>query len=168
LTLYSYDINTNTSTLTSHCQTSEQTSIHRLSFNPYIPSNAVLIDKEYRVYLFDDDIFLPLHQLTDEKLSTSDRSRQIYLDWDASPFLYTLTDDQNGCCFLYDIRLPNETFKELFVLTTNHPYLAKTETIRAYQRSLINSYQHIFITDYSVTMIDSRMPNRSVRYINSR
>ena len=41
--------------------------------------------------------------------------------------------------------------------------MSKTEIIRGYKTSLINSYQHIFITDYSLTIIDSRMPNRSVR-----
>ncbi len=44
--------------------------------------------------------------------------------------------------------------------------MGKTEIIRGYKTSLINSYQHIFITDYSLIIIDSRMPNRAVRNEN--
>ncbi|CAF1164188.1 unnamed protein product [Rotaria sordida] len=162
LSFYSYNPTTITSTLTSHIETPEHTSILSFSFNPYITSNAILIDKNYRTYLLDDGIFTYLHQQTDEnKIHSLDIPRQIYLDWDASPFLYTIADSHNGSCLLYDIRLPNESFKELFIIGHNHPYLAKTEIIRSYKTSLINSYQHIFITDYSLIIIDSRMPNRS-------
>ncbi|CAF4507091.1 unnamed protein product, partial [Rotaria sp. Silwood2] len=160
LSFYSYNPTTITSTLTSHIETPEHTSILSLSFNPYITSNAILIDKNYRTYLLDDGIFSYLHQHTDEKIPSLDIPRRIYLDWDASPFLYTMADSHNGSCLLFDIRLRNESFKELFIIGNNHPYLAKTEIIRGYKTSSINPYQHIFITDYSLIIIDSRMPNR--------
>lgn len=153
--------------MSSYLETPDQTSILSFAFNPYIPSNAVLIDKNYRTYLLDDDTFTYFHQQTDEKIPSSDNlPRQIYLDWDASPFLYTIADSHHGSCLLFDIRLRNETFKELFLIGTNHPYLAKTELIRGYKASLINPYQHIFITDYSLVIIDSRMPNRAVRNVH--
>ncbi|CAF5125024.1 unnamed protein product, partial [Rotaria sp. Silwood1] len=158
---YSYNPTTITSTLTSHIKTPEHTSILSLSFNPYITSNAIMIDKNYRIYLLDDGIFTYLHQQIDEKIHSLDISRQIYIDWDASPFLYTIADSHNGSCHLFDIRLHNESFKELFTISNNHSYLNKTEIIRGYETSVINSYQHIFITDYSLIIIDSRMPNRS-------
>lgn len=121
------------------------------------------MDKNYRTYLVDDETLTYLHQQTDEQMISADLTpRKIYLDWDASPFLYTLADSHKGSCLLFDIRLPNETFKELFLIGTNHPYLVKSELIRGYQTSAINPYQHIIITDYSLTIIDSRMPNRSV------
>ncbi len=149
--------------MTAHIETPDQTSILSFSFNPYIASNGILIDKNYRTYLLDDDTLTYLHQQTNEKILSSDIPRQIYLNWDASPFLYTIADSHNSSCLLYDIRLRNESFKELFLIGTNHPYLAKTEIIRGYQTSLINSYQHVFITDYSLIIIDSRMPNRPVK-----
>ncbi|CAF3687704.1 unnamed protein product [Rotaria sp. Silwood1] len=161
LSFYSYNPTTITSTLTSHIKTPEHTSILSLSFNPYITSNAIIIDKNYRIYLLDDGIFTYLHQQIDEKIHSLDISREIYLDWDASPFLYTIADSHNGSCHLFDIRLHNESFKELFTISNNHSYLNKTEIIRGYETSVINSYQHIFITDYSLIIIDSRMPNRS-------
>jgi hypothetical protein len=149
--------------LTSYIETPDQTPILSLAFNPYIPSNAIVIDKNYRTYLLDDNTFTYLHQQIDEKILSSNIPRHIYLDWDASPFLYTIADSHNGSCLLFDIRLHNESFKELFIIGNNHPYLSKTEIIRDYKTSLINSYQHIFITDYSLIIIDSRMPNRAVR-----
>ncbi|UJR31718.1 hypothetical protein I4U23_019198 [Adineta vaga] len=158
---YSYDTTTTDSRLTSYIETSDHTPILSLKFNPYICSNAICIDKNYRTYLFDDDTFTYLHQLTDEKLLSSDIPRRIYLDWDASPFLYTIADNHQGSCLLYDIRLRNESFKELFKIGSNHPYLDKTEIIRGYEKSCMNPYQHVFITDYSLIIIDSRMPNRS-------
>jgi hypothetical protein len=163
LSFYSYNPTTTTSAFTSHIETSDPAPILSLAFNPYVSSNAILIDKNYRVYLLDDDTFTYLHQQTDSKIHSLDIPRQIYLDWDASPFLYTIADNHNGSCLLFDIRLRNESFKELFIIGSNHPYLSKTEIIRGYQTSLINPYQHVFITDYSVIIIDSRMPNRSVR-----
>jgi hypothetical protein len=33
--------------------------------------------------------------------------------------------------------------------------------------NLINPYQHVFITDYSLIIIDSRMANRAVRNVHS-
>jgi hypothetical protein len=144
-------------------QTPDNAPILSLAFNPYIASNAILMDKDHRTYLLDDETFTYLHQQTDEKIISSDTPRQVYLDWDASPFLYTITDSHCGSCLLFDIRLRNESFKELFLIGNNHPYLAKTEIIRGYKASLVNSYQHVFITDYSLVIIDSRMPNRAVR-----
>ncbi|CAF3862614.1 unnamed protein product, partial [Rotaria magnacalcarata] len=160
LSLYSYSPTTETSTLTSHIETPEHTSILSLTFNPYIPSNAILIDKNHRTYLLDDGVFTYLHQQTDEKTFLSDIPRQVYLDWDASPFLYTIADSHHGSCLLFDIRLRNESFKEIFTIGNNHPYLAKTEIIRGYKTSAVNPYQHVFITDYSLIIIDSRMANR--------
>ncbi|CAF0735611.1 unnamed protein product [Adineta steineri] len=161
LTFYSYDLITTNSTLTSHIETSDHTPILSLTFNPYISSNAIVIDKNYQTYLFDDNELTHLHQLSDEKILSSDIPRRIYLDWDASPFLYTIADNHNGSCLLYDIRLRSESFKELFIIGTNHPCLGKTEIIRGYKTSLVNPYQHVFITDYSLIIIDSRMPNRT-------
>ncbi|CAF3385367.1 unnamed protein product [Rotaria socialis] len=160
LSFYSYSPTTETSTLASHIETPEHTSILSLSFNPYIPSNAILIDKNHRTYLLDDGIFTYLHQQTDEKTFLSDTPRQVYLDWDASPFLYTIADSHQGSCLLFDIRLRNESFKEIFTIGNHHPYLAKTEIIRGYKTSAVNPYQHVFITDYSLIIIDSRMANR--------
>lgn len=161
-----YNPRTTDSAFTSHIQTPDKTSILALSFNPYISSNAILIDKNYRTYLLDDETFTYLHQQAADKIHSSDIHRQVYVDWDASPFLYTIADNHHGSCLLYDTRLRNESLKELFVIGDAHPYLAKTEIIRGYQKSLVNSYQHIFLTDYSLTIIDSRMPNRSVSQEN--
>ncbi len=164
MSLYSYDPNTTDSTLTSHIETPDHIAILSLAFNPYIPSNAIVIDQNHRTYLLDDETLTYLHQQTEEKILATDIPRQTYLAWDASPFLYTLADSHTGSCLLFDIRLRNETFKELFLIGNNHPYLAKTEIIRGYERSVMNPYQHVFVTDYSVLIIDSRMPNRAVRH----
>ncbi|CAF1164897.1 unnamed protein product [Adineta ricciae] len=161
LALYSYNTTTSNSSVASYIETSDHTSILALTFNPYISSNAICIDKNYRTYLFNDDTFTYLHQLTDEKLASSHIPRQIFLDWDASPFLYTIADNHQSSCILYDIRVRNESYKELFKMGTNHPYLGETEVIRGYKTSLVNPYQHVFTTDYSLVIIDSRMPNRS-------
>lgn len=163
ISFYLYDTIGQTSQLTSLITLPDQTVPLGLSFNPYVSSNAILIDEQHRVFQLDDDTLTFLHQLPDEKPIEFDVSRQIFLDWDASPFLYTIADNYRSSCCLFDIRVRNESFKELFIIGENHSYLAKTERIRGYQKSIANSYQHVFITDYAVIIVDSRMVNRPVR-----
>ena len=163
ISFYLYDTISQTSQLTSLITLPDQTVPLGLTFNPYVSSNAILLDEQHRVFQLDDDTLTFLHQLPDEKPLEFDVSRQIFLDWDASPFLYTIADNYRGSCCLFDIRVRNESFKELFIIGENHSYLAKTEIIRGYQKSIANSYQHIFVTDYAVIIVDSRMVNRPVR-----
>jgi hypothetical protein len=153
---------TNIVTLTSQIEIPDHVSPWKLSFNPYITSNAILVDRNHRVYLVDDDTLIYLHQLTDEHLIQSDLARQVFIDWDASPFLYTIADNHRGSCLLFDLRVRNEPLKELLTIASQHNYLAKKEILHGYQTSLVNPYQHVFITDYAVTIIDSRMANRPV------
>ena len=159
---YNFDPTSTVSTLASQIETPDRSPIRYLSFNPYIPSNAILIDEHHRTYLLDDTNLTFLHQLPNETDASSTSSPSVFLGWDASPFLYTVANTQTGSCLLFDLRVRNESFKELFTLGSHHPYLSATELIRGYQASAMNPYQHVFVTDYSLTIIDSRMPNRAV------
>lgn len=155
-------MNDHTTDVTAPIEKSNQTSIHSLAFNPYISGNSVFIDDDHRIFLLDDDRLTYLHQWTDENLNEDKQERQITLQWDASPFLYTIADNHRNTCLLFDLRLRNEPQKELFVNKGNHAHLSQQETLRGYQSSVINPYQHIFLTDFSLMTIDSRMANRAV------
>lgn len=115
------------------------------------------------MYLQDDADLTYLHQLVDDKVLPSTIPQRFFLDWDASPFLYTIAGTNSGSCLLFDIRVRNESFKELFTVGKNHPYLSVTESLHSYQKSVVNLYQHVFLTDYSVIVVDSRMANRPVQ-----
>jgi DNA-binding sugar fermentation-stimulating protein len=143
----------------------DQRSILNLTFNRYVPDNAVFVDDHHRIHLLDDGQINHLHQLSNDVVVNDDESRQIFLDWDASPFLYTIADTHRHSCLLFDLRIRNESFRELLIIGQNHPYLGRLETLRGYQASVFNLYQHVFVTDYSLIIIDSRMPNRAVSFL---
>ncbi|CAF1381638.1 unnamed protein product, partial [Didymodactylos carnosus] len=139
-----------------------------LSFNPYVPSFSIFIDDKHQIHLVDfeqesEQIIVQqryYHQ-QQKDIYNQIESQLLFIGWDSSPFLFTSTNSHYGCK-LYDTRIHNECIKNLFQL--NKPYLHKLETIRLYQSSITNEYQHIFITDYTVILIDSRMADRTMIY----